>query len=202
MSVLINVIAIEVLVNVSRKLRNLIDGDRLAVAPLNLSEHPLPINDENGIELGIAVHNSLGLDAQELQPADHGILKRRALGEKQALQNACVFKRRLQLLLILGASSLFLRCFGLQQRLAQPALIGCLELGVLNPIGRGCGVSATQFCMDPQEMTDEVYAVSPKCGATPHLKVECGEKDKVPTSFVLYDCAHNMIGVLSREQWL
>ena len=121
--------------------------------------------------------------------------------KEHALQNACVFKRRLQLFLILANS--FLRCFGLlSSASAQPALIGCLELGVLNPIGRGCGVSASQFCMDPQEMTDEVYAVCPKCGATPHLKVECGEKDKVPTSFVLYDCAHNMIGVLSREQWL
>ena len=54
-SVLIDVVPGEIFANVSLKLRNLVDCNRVPVAPFSFSKHPLPINGEDGIELGIPV---------------------------------------------------------------------------------------------------------------------------------------------------
>ena len=99
-SVLSIFISIEVLVNISHKLRHLANGNCLAVPTLDFSEHPLPINREDRIELAIAVCNSLSLDADELQTSDNCELQRRALFIDQAPQNARVFKTRPQVLFL------------------------------------------------------------------------------------------------------
>ena len=90
--VLLDVIASEVLGNVSLKLSDLADGNRLAVTPLRFSEHPLPVNSEDGIELRLAVRKSVGLDAHELQTPDNCEFEWSAFLVEQSPQDARVLE--------------------------------------------------------------------------------------------------------------
>ena len=145
MSILSIFISIEVLVNISHKLRHLANGNCLAVPTLDFSEHPLPINREDRIELGIAVCNSLSLDAHELQTSDNCELQRRALFIDQARQNARVFKRRLKLNLLL--TSFFLCSLRFQQLTSEATLICSLVPSYLSPIGWRRSRSGMQLFM-------------------------------------------------------
>ena len=197
--VFLDVIASEVLGNVSLKLSDLADSNRLAVTPLRFSEHPLPVNHKDGIELGIANGNSLGLDAHELQPTNNSVLERPALLKEQALQDAYVFKRCLQLLLLTPSAQL---CgLGLKQGLSQSALSASLITSDLGPIWWGIGRSSNQLLMNLQKVSNQVNAVHSECCVIRILEVDGWEKHKMPTSLVLNECTHDLIRVVCRKQW-